>query len=98
MRGGAKPAIRKVGKGGDVLTEQGAAGADVYLLLNGVLSVEVDGSRSSTWDPGAILGERAVLEGGERTSTLRARTPVKVAVVPAGSTVSITDALAAIAA
>ena len=33
--------------------------------------------------PGAILGERAGLEDGVRTSTLRARTKAKVAVVPA---------------
>jgi CRP-like cAMP-binding protein len=31
--------------------------------------------------PGAILGERALLEGGKRTSTLRAATPARVAVV-----------------
>ena len=33
--------------------------------------------------PGAILGERAVLEGGRRTATLRAVTPVRVAVARA---------------
>jgi CRP-like cAMP-binding protein len=33
--------------------------------------------------PGAILGERALLEGGVRTSTLRAATPARVAVVSA---------------
>ena len=31
--------------------------------------------------PGAVLGERAVLEGGTRTATLRARTRCRVAVV-----------------
>jgi CRP-like cAMP-binding protein len=31
--------------------------------------------------PGAVLGERAVLEGGTRTATLRARTGCRVAVV-----------------
>ena len=30
--------------------------------------------------PGAIIGERAILEGGKRTVTLRALTAVKVAV------------------
>jgi CRP-like cAMP-binding protein len=34
--------------------------------------------------PGAVLGERALLEGGTRTATLRAVTPAKVAVAPAG--------------
>jgi CRP-like cAMP-binding protein len=33
--------------------------------------------------PGALLGERALLEGGKRTATLKATTPVRVAVIPA---------------
>lgn len=82
MRGGRKPKIRKV-KEGAVLTEQGARGDEVYLLLNGVLAVEVDGQPVAEVGPGAILGERAVLEGGMRTSTLRALTKVKVAAVAA---------------
>jgi hypothetical protein len=82
MRGGKKPAIRKV-KEGDVLTEQGTEGDELFLLLNGVLTVEVDGEALADLGPGAILGERAVLEGGVRTSTLRARTKAKVAVAKA---------------
>ena len=80
MRGGGKSSIRKVKEGG-LLTEQGAAGDDVFLLLNGVVSVEVDGAAIAEVGPGAILGERAALEGGVRTSTLRALTKVTVAVV-----------------
>jgi hypothetical protein len=79
MRGGAAPEVRKV-KAGALLTEQGRPGEEVFLLLNGVLSVEVDGEPVAEVGPGAILGERAALEGGHRTSTLRARTKVKVAV------------------
>ncbi|MEZ5322835.1 MAG: cyclic nucleotide-binding domain-containing protein [Microthrixaceae bacterium] len=82
MRGGAKPGIRKV-KAGATLTEQGAPGDDVFLLLNGVLSVEVGGEPLAEVGPGAILGERAVLEEGTRTSTLRALTKVKVATIAA---------------
>ena len=82
MRGGTKPAVRKL-KEGAVLTEQGPAGDEVFLLLDGVLSVEVDGEPVAEVGPGAILGERAVLEGGVRTSTLRARTRAKVAVATA---------------
>ena len=82
MRGDAKPEIRKV-KEGAMLTEQGTPGDEVYLLLNGVLSVEVDGTAIAEVGPGAILGERALLEGGLRTSTLRALTQVKVAVAHA---------------
>ena len=70
MRGGEKPTIRKV-KEGHVLVEQGQLGSELYLLLDGVLAVEVDGEPLAELGPGAILGERAVLEEGRRTSTLR---------------------------
>jgi hypothetical protein len=82
MRGDAKPAIKKVRKG-KTLTKQGEPGNEVYLLLDGVLAVEVDGEPLAELGPGAILGERAVLEGGVRTSTLRAVTKCKVAAVGA---------------
>jgi hypothetical protein len=79
MRGGEKPEIRTV-KEGATLTEQGQPGDEVYLLLDGVLAVVVDGEPLAEVGPGAILGERAVLEGGTRTSTLRATTRCRVAV------------------
>ena len=80
MRKGGKSTIRKLEQGA-LLTEQDVPGDDVFLLLDGVLDVEVDGERIAEVGPGAILGERAPLEGGVRTSTLRARTRVTVAVV-----------------
>ena len=52
----------------------GQLGDELFLLLDGVLSVEVDGEPLAELGPGAILGERAVLEEGRRTSTLRALT------------------------
>lgn len=82
MRGGKKPDIRRV-KEGKTLVEQGSVSNEVYLLLNGVLVVEVDGEKLAELGPGAVMGERAVLEGGERTATLRAVTDCKVAAVVA---------------
>lgn len=55
----------------------------MFLLLDGVVAVDVDGRELVELGPGAILGERAVLEGGTRTSTVRAVTRCKVAVAPA---------------
>ncbi len=78
MRGDVKPESRTL-KEGDLLTEQGSEGAEVFLLLDGVLRVEVDGELVAEVGPGAILGERAVLEGGSRTATLRAVTRARVA-------------------
>jgi hypothetical protein len=82
MRGGGEPKIRKLRKG-KTLTKQGEPGDEVFLLLDGILSVNVDNEPLAELGPGAILGERAVLEGGVRTSTLRAVTKCKVAAVPA---------------
>lgn len=83
MRGGAKPKVRKV-KQGAVLVDQGQEGDELFLLLDGVLGVDVDGEPLAEVGPGALLGERAVLEGGRRTATLRAVTPCKVAVAASG--------------
>ena len=82
MRGGSKPQVRKLATG-STLVEQGQAGAELFLLLDGVLAVDVDGKPIAEVGPGAILGERALLEGGLRTATLRAVTPCRVAVATA---------------
>ena len=82
MQAGTKPRLRSL-KVGDTLVRQGDPGDALFLLLDGVLSVEVDGEPLAEVGPGALLGERAVLEGGIRTATLRAVTAVRVAVAPA---------------
>ena len=91
MRGEPKPEIRTVKKGQSVV-EQGEPGDELFLLLDGVLDVVVDGEPIAEVGPGAILGERAVLEGGHRTATLRARTKCRLAVA-AGDAID-RDALA----
>ena len=74
--------MRRV-KAGKTLVEQGEAGSEVFLVLDGVLRVEHDGERLAEYGPGALLGERAHLDGGTRTSTLVAVTPCRVASVEA---------------
>jgi Cyclic nucleotide-binding domain len=66
----------------ETLVEQGAPGDELYLILDGVLAVEIDGEEIAEIGPGAIVGERALLEGGTRTATLSARTRCRVAVIP----------------
>ncbi|MGI9085730.1 MAG: cyclic nucleotide-binding domain-containing protein [Aeromicrobium sp.] len=82
MRGGAKPKVRKLAPG-EELTRQGDAGRELFLLLDGVLEVLVDGEPIAELGPGAVVGERALLEGGTRTSTLSAITKARVAVATA---------------
>jgi len=82
MHGGARPRISHLEPGAE-LVRQGDFGQDIYLVLDGVIRVEHDGERLAEYGPGAMLGERAALEGGTRTATLAAVTKCRVAAVPA---------------
>jgi hypothetical protein len=82
MREGATSKPRRLAVD-DTLVEQGDTGNELYLLIDGVLAAEVDGETIAEIGPGAILGERAAVEGGKRTATLRAVTAAKVVAVPA---------------
>lgn len=82
MHGTHKTKIRKL-KAGAVLAAQGDPGDSLFLVLDGILEVTVDGRSLGDLGPGAVVGERAVLEGTPRTATLTARTAVKVAAAPA---------------
>jgi hypothetical protein len=80
MRGGAKPRIRTLDAGA-ALTTQGEAASDVFLVLDGLFAVDIDGREVAEIGPGAVVGERAALEGGLRTATLRATTRARVAAI-----------------
>jgi hypothetical protein len=82
MHGKAKPRIERL-PAGATLVRQGEPGTDVYLLLDGIMRVDRDGERLAEYGPGAMLGERAHLEGGVRTSSLVAVTPCRVGAVAA---------------
>ena len=73
---------RRTVEQGQALVQQGDEGNELYLLLDGVVDVEVDGDVVAEIGPGALLGERALLEGGKRTATIWATTPLRVAVIP----------------
>ncbi len=81
MGTGSKPKFRTL-TAGKTLVREGEPGTDVFLVLDGVLRVDKNGERLAEYGPGAVLGERAGIEGGERTSTLVAVTDSRVAVVP----------------
>ena len=77
---GSAPVWRKL-KEGETLVEQGAPGDELYLLFDGILEVRVDDQPVGQVGPGSIVGERALLEGGRRTATLRAVTNSRVAAI-----------------
>jgi Cyclic nucleotide-binding domain len=77
MRGGAPPAPAKVKTGATILAE-GEAADDIVLLLDGMVEVEAGGTVLAQLGPGAVLGERASLEQGRRTATVRALTACRI--------------------
>jgi len=81
MRSGAKLERRNLDSG-EALVHEGEEGRELFLLLDGMVDVEVNGDVVAEIGPGALLGERALLEGGKRTATIWASTPVRVAVIP----------------
>jgi hypothetical protein len=80
MRSGEKPDIRTVKKG-KTIVEQGQPGEELFLILDGIVSVEVDGQPLGELGPGAVVGERAIVEKRDRTATLKAQTKVRLAAV-----------------
>ena len=83
MRPGAQPTIRRL-RDGEHLTTQGEQGNELFLLLDGMLRVDQDGNARGEIGPGAVLGERAILESGHRTASLTAVTRCTVAVAERG--------------
>lgn len=80
LRDGVRLVRRRVARG-ETLVEQGSPGQDLFVLLDGVFDVELDGEVVAQVGSGAILGERAVLGDGRRTATLRAVRSSRVAVI-----------------
>ena len=90
----SKPKFRKLAAG-ETITVQNEPGDELYLVIDGVFDVDVDGETVAEIGPGAIVGERSILEGGVRSATVRARTAARVAVQRAVTADPVT--LAAIA-
>jgi hypothetical protein len=82
MKSGAARKPRRL-EVGEVLVEQGEGGDELFLVLDGVVAAEVDGETVAEVGPGAVLGERAIVEDGTRTATLRAVTPAKIVAISA---------------
>jgi hypothetical protein len=74
---GPKPRPAKV-KAGTTIIAEGQAGDEIVLLLDGLVQVEANGTELARLGPGSILGERASLEQGRRTATVRAVTDCRV--------------------
>jgi hypothetical protein len=84
MRGGPKPKPVMVKQGTAIIAE-GEAVDQIVLVLDGLIQVEAGGTVLADLGPGAVLGERASLEEGRRTATIRALTDCRVVSYPAAA-------------
>lgn len=80
--------IRAIGRLGDltaveagtVLIEQGGAGGEAFVIIDGSVTVSRDGYILATLGAGDVVGEVAVLDRGRRTATVTADTMLEVLV------------------
>lgn len=79
MRGGLGPPPKPVKvKAGKTIMTEGEASDDIVLVLDGLVEVEAGGTTVGRLGPGAVLGERASLDQGRRTATVRAVTDCRI--------------------
>lgn len=65
---------------GDVLTQEGESENDLYMILQGKFSVFFQGAQIAFRESGIHVGEMSVVDpGSERSATIAAQTPAKVA-------------------
>jgi Cyclic nucleotide-binding domain len=79
MRGADGP-MRRAGRvnAWTTIMAEGAAADGVVLVLDGMVQVEAGGTALAELGPGTVPGERASLEQGRRTATVRALTGCRI--------------------
>lgn len=63
---------------GTVIAREGERGIGLFLILEGNCTVTIGGKTKAKLGPGDFFGEVALLDGGPRTATVTAQTPVRL--------------------
>lgn len=63
---------------GTVLARAGEPGNEFFLILDGHARVEVSPRKRSRLEPGTYFGEMSLLDGGPRSATVVAETPLRL--------------------
>jgi CRP/FNR family cyclic AMP-dependent transcriptional regulator len=64
-----------------VLTRAGEPGDEFFLIIDGTARVEVSAEKQVPLHPGEFFGEMSLLDGGPRSATVVADTPVRLLVI-----------------
>jgi len=72
-------AVKEVSRpAGDVLAAEGDSGVGFFLIVEGTAKVVVNGRSRTKMGPGDVFGEIALLDGGPRSATVVAESPVRL--------------------
>jgi CRP/FNR family transcriptional regulator len=66
---------------GKQLLQQGDHPHEFFLIVDGSVRIDRDGAQINTLGPGDFLGEIALLDGGQRSATATAETPVNLLIL-----------------
>lgn len=66
---------------GRQLIEQGATGHEGFVIVKGEATVKRNGRKVATLGPGDVFGELSLFDGGPRSATVTADTPLQVLVI-----------------
>jgi CRP-like cAMP-binding protein len=66
---------------GSLLTRAGEPGDEFFLIMDGTARVEVPPGRRALLGPGTFFGEMSLFDGGPRSATVIADTPVRLIVI-----------------
>lgn len=66
---------------GTVLTRAGEPGDEFFLIIDGTARAEVSAEKQVLLHPGEFFGEMSILDGGPRSATVVADTPVRLLVI-----------------
>jgi CRP/FNR family transcriptional regulator, cyclic AMP receptor protein len=101
----AKRDLQKIAKASDEVTieegravvQEGTIGHEAFVILEGKATVERKGLKVADLGPGDHFGELALLDGGPRTATVIATTPLTVLVLGQREFAGVLDSIPGIA-
>ena len=82
---------------GQLVVRAGESGFDFYVILAGDADVVNDGAVVASLGPGDVFGEMALIEGGQRTADVVARSPLSLMTMSAWNYRSVAKRFPALA-
>lgn len=76
---------------GRVLTDQGDAGREAFVIVEGQAAVKRNQRTIATLGPGEAIGELSLLDHGPRTATVEAATPMTLLVLSTREFTGVVD-------